>query len=120
MNIDPDRITYQGINVFQFDFAKDFWFGQVDPDKPTRLFVHQAGTPEEAIRLFDQIVTEQGYDYEIKEQRNEYALMQHSFLKTYFAVKHKGPFVFGVEKASDEETITQILVKFTKVLPHEE
>jgi hypothetical protein len=65
-------------------------------------------------------VTEQSYDYEIKAQDNEYALMQHSFLKTYFAVKQKGPFVYGVEKATDEETITQILVKFTTVLPHEE
>jgi hypothetical protein len=120
MNIDPDLISFQGINVFQFDFVRDFWFGRVDPDNPTRLFLHQAGTPEEAVTLFEQIVAEQRYDYDIKEQSHGFAMMQHSFLKTYFAVRHKGPFVYGIEKAPDEAYTMQVLDRFTKVLPNED
>lgn len=119
MDIDPGRITYQGTNVFQFDFAGDFWFGQVEPEKPTRLFLHRAATPEEATRLFEQIVVEQGYDYEVKERSSNYASMRHSFLKTFFAIKQKGRFIYGIEKAPDDESLTRVMDSFERLLPSE-
>lgn len=116
MNIDPGRITHQGANVFQFDFATDFWFGQVEPEKPTRLFLHLAPTGESATRLFQQIVTEQSYDFQVADRSSNYALMRHSFLKTFFSIKQQGRFIYGVEEAPGEKEVARILNRFDEVL----
>ena len=119
MNIDPEQITFESVNVFQFDFAKDFWFGKMKADEPTRVFVHRDPTREGAIKLFDRIVTEQESDYRIKARNGQHALMQHLFLKTWFAIRQRDRFVYGIEEATGEDQIFQILNTLEAVLPHE-
>jgi predicted Zn-dependent peptidase len=120
MNIDPERITHKGVNVFQLDFAKDFWFGHIQGEDHARLFVHQAPSAEEASKLFKQIITEQGFDYDIKERSTHDAMMQHSFLKTWFAITQKGRIIYGIEEARDDEAAARMLDALNKVLSYEE
>ncbi len=119
MNIDPEQITFESVNVFQFDFAKDFWFGRMKADEPTRVFVHRDSTQEGASKLFARIVTEQESDYQIKVRKGQHALMQHVFLKTWFAIRQRDRFVYGIEEALDEDRAVQILNTLEAVLPHE-
>ena len=55
MGIDPTRVSFQQNNVFQYDFAKNFWFAQPHPKRPMRFFVHPAETPAAAAKLFQAI-----------------------------------------------------------------
>ena len=119
MNIDPDQISFESVNVFQFDFAKDFWFGRMKAEDPTRVFIHKDPTPEGAVILFDRIVTEQESDYQIKAREGQQALMQHAFLKTWFAIRQRDRFVYGIEEASDENQAFEILNTLEAALPYE-
>ena len=102
----PDpMISFQKKNVFQYDFAENFWFGQMKPGAPARIFIHKADSPETAELLFEDIVAEHSYDYEILEENPAQALMFHEFLKNYFVIHHKGPFVFGMENAPNRQEI---------------
>ncbi len=114
LEIPPELITFQSQNVFQFDFAKDFWFGQLDPEKPVRAFVYQAASDEEAGQLFDNILEEQGYDYEIIRKSESGVIMRHNFLKTYFVMSSEGPFLFGIENLPEEAQIAPIMERFSK------
>jgi hypothetical protein len=105
MGIDPAYIIFQGKDVFQFDFAKDFWFGSPDPVKKVRVFIHEAASSEKAKALFDRLIEEQSYDFEIKEQKTEMALLWHSYLKNWFGVGQSGTFIFGIENSPDQKTV---------------
>jgi hypothetical protein len=119
MNIDPEQITFESVNVFQFDFANDFWFGRLKVDQPTRVFIHRNPTPEGAVILFDRIVTEQESDYQIKVRKGQQALMQHVFLKTWFAIRQRDRLVYGIEEALDENQAVEILNTLEAALPYE-
>ena len=105
IGIDPAYIIFQGKDVFQFDFAKDFWFGSPDPANKVRFFIHEASSPEKAKALFDRLIEEQSYDFEIKEQKAETALLWHSYLKNWFGVGQSGTFIFGIENSPDQKTV---------------
>lgn len=119
LKIDPARVTFTGENVFQFDFARDFWFAAPDPGLPWRLFLRREPSPDHAARLFQQIVAEQKNDYQIKENAPDMAVMWHPYLKNWFAIAHQGTFVFGIENAPKIETVTSGLNRMKQGLPHE-
>lgn len=114
LEISPELITYQSKNVFQFDFVKDFWFGQLSPENPARVFIHRAASEEDAKNLFGEIVKEQSYDYEMVEETDFRVVMFHSFLKNYFVLSYQGSFVFGVENLEDQNQIEPIMGRFLK------
>jgi hypothetical protein len=118
LEIPSNLITFQSKNVFQFDFLKDFWFGQFNPDDPARAFVHRAGSPEEAKKLFEEILMEQSLDYEKVEETAWGVILQHTYLKNYFVISQQGPFIFGIENLADKNQIQPIMEKFARGFQH--
>jgi hypothetical protein len=97
------QVGYQPVNVFQFGFARAFWFGRLKPGEDARVFVHQAGSGEEAAALFKRLVAEQTQeDYETLDAGPAHARLKHGFLGTVFALEVEGSRVYGVERAADE------------------
>ncbi|NJN45695.1 MAG: hypothetical protein HC808_03510 [Candidatus Competibacteraceae bacterium] len=119
LGIASEQIAFQKQNVFQYDFARAFWFGRPDPDNSAALFIHQAESPELAQQLFDLLLEEQGYDYEIVEQGEQQALLWHRFLDNHFALGQLGPFVFGTENEKDRDRSQAVLKQFAEALADE-
>ncbi len=108
LRIPPGRIAYQQHNVFQYAFARDFWFARLEGRKAGRLFLHQARNPREAARLFDRIAGEHAREYTALTPAERAAAggnaaggvtLRHPFLKTYFRMARAGNMVYGVERA---------------------
>ncbi|MEZ5584883.1 MAG: DUF6599 family protein [Candidatus Competibacteraceae bacterium] len=119
LGIAAETIAFQNQNVFQFDFAQGFWFGRPNPDESAALFIHQAQSPELAQQLFEQLLEEQAYDYEIIERDERQALLWHRFLNNHFAIGRVNEFVFGVENEADREKSQVVLRQFAEALTDE-
>jgi hypothetical protein len=109
LGIEFSGIAYQPEDVFQYAFAKDFWFGTKTAGGNEKYFVHQAATEDEAVALIEQILEEHQWDYTLVSREGTRAVLEHDFLKTYFSIDHKGDFVFGVDQAPDVEDASQSL-----------
>ena len=57
-DVAPEMTSFQNQNVFQYDFAEDFWFGRISENEGERVFVHQAESAEVAALLFQQLFEE--------------------------------------------------------------
>jgi len=114
LGIDSSRIIFQGNNVFQFDFAKDFWFGNPEPSGTMRLFFHEEKSAEQSRALFDRLVSEQSFDFEIKEQGKDRAMLWHDYLKTWFGIRRSGKYIFGVENGADKKSVNMALNRLEK------
>lgn len=113
----PDElITFQKENVFQYDFAENFWFGKSGQDSTQRLFIHRAASAQAARELYELLIEEHGYDYDIVDQDEKQALLWHNFLKNQFAVGVHDRYVYGVENASEKEDVRALLVQFAENL----
>ena len=109
LGIEFSGIEYKPEDVFQYAFAKEFWFGKPSLDASKSFFVHEAASEDEAIELVDQILEEHQWDYTLVSREGTRAVLQHSFLKTYFAIDHAGTLVYGVDQAPDEQNASQSL-----------
>ncbi|MBF0277138.1 MAG: hypothetical protein HQM13_05080 [SAR324 cluster bacterium] len=111
MNIPLPLISFQKQNVFQYDFARDFWFGRLNSEQNTRLFIHQEATSDESRKLFDILLEELQYDFQIQEEGETHAVLFHEYLKNYFVISRQGPYIFGIENAANPEQIASIMKK---------
>jgi hypothetical protein len=87
-------ISLEKFNVFQFDFVKEFWFGKLSPEDPTRVYLHIAPDPGKAIQLYQSILQEQLFTFKkvgISELRT---ILKHKFLKTYFVMERQENRIF--------------------------
>ena len=119
LNIKPTEIRHQAVNVFQYDFAKDFWFGKPDTAQQTEVFVHRAETKDNAQQLLIRILEEHQYEYQIIRRTENLAVLQHNFLKSYFIIALQDSFIFGADKTPDQETSFQLLEMIGRALPKE-
>lgn len=119
LNVKPADIRHQAVNVFQYDFAKDFWFGKPDTANQAEIFVHRAESKGEALQLLTQILDEHQYEYQIIRKTENLALLQHNFLKSYFIVAIQDSFIFGADKVPDQETSFQMLETIGRALPND-
>jgi len=119
LNIKAADIRHQGLNVFQYDFAKDFWFGKPETTQQAEIFVHRAESKDSALQLLTRILEEHQYEYQMIRETENLALLQHNFLKTYFIIAIQDSFVFGADKTPDQETSFQLLKMIGQVLPSE-
>lgn len=103
MGIDPSRVSFQQNNVFQYDFARNFWFAQPHPTRPMRFFLHRAEAPAAATELFKAIADEHGEEFDVLQRTENAVTMRHPFLKTRFQMKRLGNLVFGVERVKEAE-----------------
>lgn len=95
-------IEYVKEDVFQYDFASEFWFGKAGPDSDARYYLHESASEEEAVSLFESILEEHEWDYTLVSRDGNNVVMKHEFLKTIFTLNQSGAFVFGVDGAADE------------------
>ncbi len=112
MGVAQQNVSFQKSNVFQFDFANDFWFGSLEQDGAARLFVHAADSAAAASALMEAILEEQSADYRPVGSEADGTTLQHTFLSTYFAIGQRGRFVFGVENLPDREAVGPIMAQF--------
>jgi hypothetical protein len=102
LDIPFEGIGFEKSDVFQFQFARDFWFGTPDITQDFRYYVHKAESDEAARELFDQLVESNLYDYDEVRRTEDSVILNHKFLETQLAMKQLGPWVFGFDGASAE------------------
>ncbi len=115
-----DALAYERSNVFQFDFAEDFWFGQPEADSDLRYYLHEATGAAEATALYAKLLENNLFDYTLVEQWEEGAILEHRFLKTFAAMQHQNGLVLGVEHAKDQKTLETALDTLLGALVDEE
>lgn len=116
LNIPGNAISYTAENVFQYDFAKNFWFGTLPTsgDGEAQAFIHVDESASNSEMLYQLLLTELEFDYEVVETFENTAILKHRFLDTYFVVQHKGPYLFGVDKLSDREKVPAVMSALLK------
>ena len=107
-------LAFEAANVFQYDFAEAFWFGNL-PDGG-RAFLHEAASAEAATELFAALVEELSYDYEALDVSAERAVMKHNFLGTYFVVTRVGRYLTGADNLSKATAVTPLVAKLESAL----
>lgn len=119
LNIKPAEIRHQAVNVFQYDFAKDFWFGKPDTTNQAEVFVHRAESNDSGLQLLTRILEEHQYEYQTIRKTENLAFLQHNFLKSYFIIAIQDSFIFGADKTPDQDTSFQLLEMIGRALPNE-
>ncbi len=93
-------IQFQKEDVFQFAFAKDFWFGQL-PDNGPRLFLHEAPDEAAADALLKQLVDNSLMEYTATEQNPDGAVLKHKFIEDVLLFNKRGSMVYGLDGTAD-------------------
>jgi hypothetical protein len=106
-------IQFQESNVFQYDFAQHFWFGNAGIGGDARLFIHIADSASAAEDLIAALTEEHSYEYDELESDGSYSLFRHRYLGSYFAAAQRGRYVYGVEKAQDAAAIAALLQRIS-------
>lgn len=119
LSIEPADIRHQAVNVFQYDFAKDFWFGKPDTTNQAEVFIHQAESKDSALELFNRILEEHQYEYQIIRKTEDLALLQHNFLNSYFIIALQDSFIFGADKTPDQKASFDLLEMIGRALPNQ-
>lgn len=115
-NIPFAQIEYQPDNVFQYDFAKRFWFGRTSPRGDTKVFVHVAASDAAAKKVFDAMHTEQQEnDYQVLESDASHALYKHAFLN-HFALYRKGQLLYGLENLPNKAEVLDLIGRLGKAI----
>jgi hypothetical protein len=120
LGIPEKDIQFQEANVFQYDFARRFWFADAGLDGEARVFLHMAEDAAAAEALIDALLTEQRYDYEDVASNGGVSILRHRFLKTYFVVTREKQFVFGLEGLPDSAAAADWLARIRKGLSDEQ
>jgi hypothetical protein len=113
-------IQFQESNVFQYDFAQRFWFGNVGIGGEARLFIHIADSASAAEDLIAALAEEHRYEYDELESEGSYFLFRHRYLGSYFAAAQRGKVVYGVEKSQDVTAIAALLGRISGHLSDDE
>jgi hypothetical protein len=120
LGIPEKHIQFQENNVFQYDFARRFWFADVGLDDAARVFLHIDEDATGAEALVNALLEEQRYDYDEVASDGGVTTLRHRFLKTYFVITRKANFVFGMEQLADREVAAEWLVRIRESLRDEE
>lgn len=110
------QIAFQQHNVFQYDFVSDVWFGTLDIAADTRLFIHEGNSSAEVESLFNSLLAEQQYDYQVIEQAENQVVLLHNYLKNYFVMSRKDRVLFGVENIGELADIPGIMQRLEQEL----
>jgi hypothetical protein len=113
LNIPEDAIAFSAQNVFQFDFASNFWFGNL-ADSEGRVFVHLAGSAMAAQELYGQLLVEFEFDYALVEQLQNGVLLKHRFLNNFLVMQTQGAYLFGAENMTDRDALPQLLSQLSE------
>ena len=120
LGIAETDIQFQESNVFQYDFAQDFWFGKAGIGGDARLFIHIADSAGAAGDLLASLAEEHSYEYDELESEGSHTLFRHRFLGSYFAVAQRGKYIYGVEESQDPAPIAALLGRISEYLVDDE
>mgnify|MGYP001819657073 CR=1 FL=1 len=120
LGIAEKDIQFQEANVFQYDFARRFWFADAGLDGEARVFVHVGEDAAAAEALIDALLAEHGYDYDPVADDGGVAVLRHRFLKTYFVITRDGAVVYGLEGLADRDAAADWLARIRKGLSDEQ
>ena len=101
MGIDYIDISYTLQDVFQYDFAKDFWFGKFGEN--AKIYFHEAESPATAAEMHASLTGEFEWDYDVEESADGASVFVHPHLKTYNILTTDGAFVIGVEGLKEKD-----------------
>lgn len=116
LGLDEARIQYQESNVFAYDFASGFWFGDLGLDGKARLFVHFAKDDQAAAALVEAITQEQVFEYEPVPVDEDWSLFRHKFQATYFVLGRRGRHVYGAEKLPEPADADRVTRRIERAL----
>lgn len=117
LGIPEERISFQAENVFQYDFAHDFWFGQPDADHDAQVFVHQTNASAEATTLLGELEAELVYDYDVEPtDTTDVKVFKHKFLGTFMAIAVNDATLFGIENSATAAGALDAVGKFQAAL----
>jgi hypothetical protein len=105
LGIPLERISYEKQDVFQYDFAGDFWFAQAAAESDLRYYIHAAKNPEDAAALFDNLLQNHVYDYDVVEKSERRAVLKHKYLGTFLTLECHAELVFGLDNAPDQAAL---------------
>jgi len=120
LGIAETDIQFEESNVFQYDFAQDFWFGKADLGGDARMFIHSADSADAAGDLIGAVLEEHSYEYDQLESAGDHVLLRHRYLGTYFAIMRRGSHVYGIEKSPGTAGMSALLGRIGKELDDEE
>jgi len=120
LGIAEKDIQFQEANVFQYDFARRFWFADAGLDGEARIFVHVGEDATAAEALIDALLAEHSYDYDPVADSGGVAILRHRFLKTYFVITRDGSVVYGLEGLADRDAAADWLARIRKGLSDEQ
>ena len=106
-------IQFQESNVFQYDFAQRFWFGDAGTGDGARLFIHIADSAADAQALMSALLAEHSYEYDRLESDDSYRLFRHRYLGSFFAIEQRDNYVFGIEESPDTAVIAASLERIS-------
>lgn len=109
LNIPFEGIAFEKSDVFQFQFANDFWFGTPDNAEGLRYYIHHASDETQAIELYDLLLENQLFDYNEIARTEDTAILNHKFLETKLAMKRTGAWLFGFDGAPPELNADEVL-----------
>jgi hypothetical protein len=116
LGIAEKDIQFQEANVFQYDFARRFWFADAGLDGEARIFVHVGEDATAAATLIDALLEEHRYDYDEVADDGDVTVLRHRFLKTYFVITREDKVVFGLDGLTDSGAAADWLARIREGL----
>jgi hypothetical protein len=116
LGVASTALEYRRSNAFQYEFAKEFWFGPVEGEEPARYFIHEGVDSDSAEALFGKLLEEQKWEYAVAEEEGSRVILEHEFLKTFFALGRWENFLVGVEGAASGDVARRQLARLEEVV----
>lgn len=116
LGIPFERIVFEKNDVFQYDFAHDFWFARPEASSDSRYYVHRAGTNDEAQQLYDQLLENHLYDFTLVEQSSNKVVLKHNFLNNFMVLARYENWIYGIENVPAVGSVERALITLTDAL----
>ncbi|MBI1318788.1 MAG: hypothetical protein GC168_07540 [Candidatus Hydrogenedens sp.] len=120
MGIPFQNIQYQRTDVFQYDFAKDFWFAAPADGDGMRYYVHETPDESAAGDLYNKLLENHLMDYEQTAEREGGVVLKHKYLDEYLVLEKRGSMIYGLDGAPSIDSVDGSLSKLETVIFHEE
>jgi len=120
LGIPFEDIAFVKADVYQYDFAKDFWFANVNGDAEGKYYAHAAETEEDAVALYNELLENHLYDYEKVDETDNEVTLKHQFLDEYLVMYRDGAMIAGVDGAPSAESCSASLDQLLGALMYEQ
>jgi hypothetical protein len=116
LGADPAQLEYRRSNVFQYDFASEFWFAPVKGEGKARYFIHESGDVAAAAELYRRLLEEQKWEHAVVKEDGERVILKHEFLGTFFALSRVNNLLMGIEVAATSDAARRHLDRLEGVV----